>query len=82
VRLWSRNGRDWSAEFVAVTAAAMALQFHRIVLDGEAVAHCPEGLPDFASPRRSGCARACFYALDLPDDFRRSARFANNWATA
>jgi hypothetical protein len=25
----------------------MALPFARIVLDGEAVAHCPEGLPDF-----------------------------------
>src|SRR5215207_3964555 len=25
VRLWSRNGRDWSAEFVAITEAALAL---------------------------------------------------------
>jgi hypothetical protein len=28
-------------------AAVMALLFARIVLDGEAVAHCPKGLPDF-----------------------------------
>jgi len=47
VRLWSRHGRNWSAEFVAITAALMALPFTRIVLDGEAVAHCPKGLPDF-----------------------------------
>ena len=47
VRLWSRNGRDWSDEFVAFTAAVMALPVTRIVLDGEAVAHCPKGLPDF-----------------------------------
>jgi bifunctional non-homologous end joining protein LigD len=76
VHLWSRNGRDWSVEFVAITAAVMALPFHRIVLDGEAVAHCPEGLPDFnALLGRSGCATACFYAFDLlhlgVDDLRR-----------
>src|SRR5215204_1382237 len=66
VRLWSRNGRDWSAEFVAITAAVMALPVTRIVLDGEAVAHCPEGLPDFhALLSREGCATACLYAFDL-----------------
>jgi bifunctional non-homologous end joining protein LigD len=44
----------------------MALPFARIVLDGEAVAHCPEGLPDFhALLGREGCARACLYAFDL-----------------
>jgi ATP-dependent DNA ligase len=65
VQLWG-NGRDWTVEFVAITAAIMALPFARMVLDGEAVAHCPEGLPDFnALLRRSGCATACFYAVDL-----------------
>jgi len=78
VRLWSRNGRDWSAEFVAITAAVMALPVTRIVLDGEAVAHCPEGLPDFhALLSRSGAATACLYAFDLlragADDLRRLA---------
>src|SRR5215207_1798523 len=47
VRLWSRNGRDWSAEFVASTDAMQALPFKRVMLDGEAVAHCLHGLPDF-----------------------------------
>jgi len=37
VRLWSRNGRNWSAGMVAIRAAVMAVA--RIVLDGEAVAH-------------------------------------------
>jgi ATP-dependent DNA ligase len=47
-------------------AAVMALPVTRIVLDGEAVAHCPEGLPDFhALLGREGCARACLYAFDL-----------------
>jgi hypothetical protein len=45
VRLWSRNGRDWSAEFVAITAAIRALPFKRVMLDGEAMAHCLDGLP-------------------------------------
>ena len=44
----------------------MALPVPRTVLDGEAVAHCPEGLPDFnALLRRSGCATPCLYAFDL-----------------
>ena len=54
VRLWSRNGRDWAAEFVAITAALRELPVD-FVLDGEAVAHCPEGLPDFHGRRRA-CA--------------------------
>jgi bifunctional non-homologous end joining protein LigD len=46
VRLWSRTGRDWSAEFVAITEALRALPFKRVMLDGEAVAHCLDGLPE------------------------------------
>src|SRR5829696_1908956 len=66
VRLWSRNGRNWSADFLAIAAAVLTLPVTRIALDGEAVAHCPEGLPDFhALLGREGCARACLYAFDL-----------------
>ena len=66
VRLWSRNGRDWSAEFVAITAAVRALPFRRIMLDGEAVTHCLEGLPDFHKlMSRDGQSTACLYAFDL-----------------
>jgi len=48
------------------------------VLDGEAVAHCPKGLPDFhALLGREGSARACLYAFDLlhldADDLRALA---------
>ena len=44
----------------------MALPVTRIALDGEAVAHCPQGLPDFhALLGRAGCARACLYGFDL-----------------
>jgi bifunctional non-homologous end joining protein LigD len=65
VRLWSRNGRDWSAEFVAIKAAMQMLPFNRVMLDGEAVAHCLDGLPDFHRLLGDGQATACFYAFDL-----------------
>jgi hypothetical protein len=66
VRLWSRNGRDWCAEFLAIAAVVRSLPFKRLMLDGEAVAHCPEGLPDFYGLMGSdGQAAACFYAFDL-----------------
>src|SRR5918993_1778084 len=65
VRLWSRNGRDWSAEFRAIAEAVRALPFSSVILDGEAVAHCPKGLPDFHGLLGDGAASACFYAFDL-----------------
>ena len=42
-----------------------ALPFKRIMLDGEAVAHCLDGLPDFHRLLGDGQATACFYAFDL-----------------
>ena len=66
VRLWSRNGRDWSAEFVTITEALRALPFSRVMLDGEAVAHCLDGLPHFHKLLSGdGQSTACFYAFDL-----------------
>ena len=55
----------WSSEFVAITAAMRALPFKRIMLDGEAVAHCLDGLPHFHRLLGDGQATACFYAFDL-----------------
>ena len=66
VRLWSRNGRNWSADFIAITAAVLALPVASIVLDGEAVAHCPEGLAGLQRPPSPlWCATACLYVFDL-----------------
>ena len=65
VRLWSRKGRDWSSEFVAITSAMRALPFNRVMLDGEAVAHCLDGLPRFHRRLGDGQATACLYAFDL-----------------
>jgi ATP-dependent DNA ligase len=58
VRLWSRNGR-------AIKEAMHALPFKRVILDGEAVAHCLDGLPDFHRLLGHGQATACLYAFDL-----------------
>jgi bifunctional non-homologous end joining protein LigD len=66
VRLWSRNGRDWSREFLAVTEALRAIRVEEIVLDGEAMAHCKNGWPDFHGLRsEEGGAAACLFAFDL-----------------
>jgi bifunctional non-homologous end joining protein LigD len=66
VHLWSRNGRDRAGDFVAIADAVRALPASRIVLDGEAVAHCLDGLPDFHKLLgNDGKATACLYAFDL-----------------
>src|SRR4051812_25342855 len=51
VRLWSRNGRDWTKAMAAIAEALRALPADEAVLDGEAVAHCDRGLPDFGRLR-------------------------------
>src|SRR5215203_6176176 len=66
VHLWSRNGRDRADDFLAITEAVRALPASRIVLDGEAVAHCLEGLPHFNRLLTGdGQASACLYSFDL-----------------
>jgi bifunctional non-homologous end joining protein LigD len=65
VQLWSRNGRDWTAELVAIAAALCDLPGD-FVIGGEAVAHCEAGLPDFHRLMgRDGQASACLYAFAL-----------------
>jgi bifunctional non-homologous end joining protein LigD len=66
VRLWSRHGRDWTGELAAIVAAVRSMPAERIVLDGEAVAHGREGLPDFNGLMSgNGQATACLYVFDL-----------------
>ena len=72
MRLWSRNGRDWSSEFVGITTAMRALPL-RVMLDGEAVTHCLEGMPHFHRLLGDGQATACLYAFDLGSKLRTSA---------
>jgi ATP-dependent DNA ligase len=67
VRLWSRNGRDWTNSFAVVRSALMALPVTSVCLDGEVVAHCVDGLPDFFALRSDATRTyaACLYAFDL-----------------
>ena len=50
---------------MAIKEAMRTLPFKRVMLDGEAVAHCLDGLPDFHRLLGDGQAKACFYAFDL-----------------
>src|SRR4051812_34842491 len=45
VRLWSRHGRNRTSDFATIAAALRMLP--DVLIDGEAVAHCENGLPDF-----------------------------------
>ena len=65
VALWSRNGRPWTGELVAIANALRSLPFEHLVIDGEAVAHCDQGLPDFHRLLSDGKRTACLYAFDL-----------------
>jgi ATP-dependent DNA ligase len=65
VSIWSRNGRPWTTELVAIAAAVRELAVDDLVLDGEAVAHCVDGLPDFHRLLGDGKATACLYAFDV-----------------
>jgi bifunctional non-homologous end joining protein LigD len=66
VRLWSRQAYDWTHAFAAIVAALHHLPTEELVLDGEAVVHDAQGLPDFWALRSPEQARnAVLYAFDL-----------------
>jgi hypothetical protein len=48
-----------------IAEALKALPVSSVILDGEAVAHCDKGLPDFHGLLGDGASSACFYAFDL-----------------
>jgi ATP-dependent DNA ligase len=65
-RLWSRNGRNWTAAFPRIAEAIERLPVQSIVLDGEAVCLAPDGRPDFhALHAKAGCRDARLVAFDL-----------------
>ena len=66
MRLWSRNGRNWTGDFPGIVAALTALPIQSCVLDGEAVAHNQDGWPDFHRLQsKAGRERAELVAFDL-----------------
>ncbi len=66
VRLFTRNGYDWSGRFPAIAAAAERLKADSFTIDGEAVVIGPDGLSRF-DELRHGNSVAVLYAFDLSE---------------
>jgi len=76
VRLWTRNGYDWSGRFPCITEAALRHRSNSFVLDGEAVLLGVDGISDFAGLHsRQFDHEVQFYAFDIlfdsGEDLRR-----------
>jgi bifunctional non-homologous end joining protein LigD len=76
VRLFTRNGHDWTGRFPLIARAALSLKAASCLIDGEAVACDDNGLPVFDRLRyRPDDWRVFLYAFDLieldGDDLRR-----------
>jgi bifunctional non-homologous end joining protein LigD len=75
VRLFTKQGGDYSRRYPLVVEAIKRLRISSIVLDGEAVCVGSDGLPDFdALWNRANDAAVLFFAFDLleldGEDFR------------
>jgi ATP-dependent DNA ligase len=66
VRLFTRNGHDWTGRFPLIARAALLLKTTSCLIDGEAVACDGDGLPVFDRLRyRRDDRRVFLYAFDL-----------------
>lgn len=52
VRLFTRNGHDWTGRFPLIAPAALSLKAASCLIDGEAVACDGDGLPVFDRAHR------------------------------
>ena len=69
VRLFTRNGHDWTGRFPLIAHAALSLKAASCLIDGEAVACDGNGLPVFDRLRyRRDDGHVFLYAFDLIDD--------------
>jgi ATP-dependent DNA ligase len=78
VRLFTRNGHDWTGRFPLIARAALSLKAASCLIDGEAVACDNDGLPVFEKLRsRRADAHVFLSAFDLLEldgrDLRRRA---------
>jgi bifunctional non-homologous end joining protein LigD len=66
VRLISRNGNDWTADFPDVVIAVKALKLRDTILDGEVCAVLPDGRTSFSAMQqfRAGTATIVYYVFD------------------
>ena len=66
VRLFTRNGHDWSGRYPLITEAALRIRSTSFVLDGEAVLLGVDGVSDFNGLHsRKHNAEVEFYAFDI-----------------
>jgi bifunctional non-homologous end joining protein LigD len=66
LRLFTRNGHDWTGRFPLIVRAALSLKAASCLIDGEAVACGEDGLPVFDRLRgRRDDRRVFLYAFDL-----------------
>src|SRR5262245_5684853 len=66
VRLFTRNGHDWTGRFPLIARAALSLKAASCLIDGEAVCCDGDGLPVFDHLRyRRDDRRVFLYAFDL-----------------
>jgi bifunctional non-homologous end joining protein LigD len=66
VRLWTRNGHDWSDRFPLITEAALRNRNSSFVIDGEAVLLGVDGRSDFNGLHsRKHDGEVEFYAFDM-----------------
>jgi bifunctional non-homologous end joining protein LigD len=69
VRVYSRNGRDWTDRVPLIAEALAKLRVKSVTLDGEGVVCRPDGVTDFdklrAAVGRLGSRDAFLYAFDL-----------------
>ena len=66
VRLFTRNGHDWSGRFPLITEAALRNRNSSFVLDGEAVLLGVDGISDFNGLHsRKHDDEVVFYAFDI-----------------
>ena len=68
VRVFTRNGHDWTDHFPSIARAARGLECKSAILDGEAVIQDESGVSDFEALRSAIHARSpniILYAFDL-----------------
>lgn len=67
-RIYSRNRKEWTAEFPTVAAAAVGLPIQSAWIDGEVVSMDPNGRPSFQALQRAlstGTGDVLYYVFDL-----------------
>lgn len=69
VRLWTRNGHDWTDKFPELAEALRALPVEQAIVDGEIVVLDAQGISDFQALQnaiKGGKGRILYYVFDIP----------------